>query len=185
MLIEPIGLTTTATCSNNENQDKKHRKTSHHGASRYRHNGPFHRSSLRSDVTGTGQHLIEHLGGQATGEGVLLTYMVGAQQHPSVSHFHFDAMAELWQSGDVVALGEMGLDYHYDFADRTKQGDVFAGQLRRAADFDKPIVIHCRDAMEDCVPILLDHGFADRRVVFHCFTARVGSRPPARSARWR
>ncbi len=98
----------------------------------------------------------------------------GAGFHPheadKVNAPDFDAMVELWQSGAVVALGEMGLDYHYDFADRTKQRDVFAGQLRRAADFDKPIVIHCREALEDCAAILLDHGFADRRVVFHCFT---------------
>lgn len=81
-----------------------------------------------------------------------------------------DAMTRLWHRPNVVALGEMGLDYHYDFVDRDKQRAVFAGQLARASGIDKPIVIHCREALADCAPMLLDHGFENRRVVFHCFT---------------
>lgn len=81
-----------------------------------------------------------------------------------------DEMANLWQRDCVVAAGEMGLDYHYDFADRSKQRQVFASQLERAATVEKPVVIHCRDAIDDGIRILEEHGMDGRRVVFHCFT---------------
>lgn len=98
----------------------------------------------------------------------------GAGFHPhhadKVASDDFAEMARLWQDERVVALGEMGLDYHYDFADRDNQKRVFARQLEMAASVQKAVVIHCREAFTDCVPMLLDHGFAGRRVVFHCFT---------------
>lgn len=82
----------------------------------------------------------------------------------------FDAMAALWDEPNVVALGEMGLDYHYDFAKRENQTRVLARQLGLAATRDKPVIIHGREAFDDVVAMLLDHGFENRRVVFHCFT---------------
>lgn len=114
---------------------------------------------------------------------------VGAGFHPheadKVDVEDLGQMFELWTHPKVVALGEMGLDYHYDFADRTKQREVFADQLARAIDFDKPIVIHCREALPDCVPILLGHGFANRRVVFHCFTGTAEEAAIIASHGWR
>lgn len=98
---------------------------------------------------------------------------VAAGFHPheaaKVTHDDVRAMAELWDKAGVVALGEMGLDYHYDFADRGVQRSVFARQLASAARRDRPLIIHCREAFGDTVSMLLDHGFAKRRVVFHCF----------------
>jgi len=79
-------------------------------------------------------------------------------------------MAQLWQNAGVVALGEMGLDYHYDFAERSVQRKVFVQQLEAARPIDKPVVIHCREALDDCAAMLVDRGFERRRVVFHCFT---------------
>jgi TatD DNase family protein len=83
------------------------------------------------------------------------------------------AMAQLWDDPRVVAFGEMGLDFHYNLAVREKQRMVFAGQLEIARDRHGPIIIHCREAFEDVVSMLLDHGFENRRVVFHCFTGMV------------
>lgn len=80
------------------------------------------------------------------------------------------AMAEHWGDKRVVAFGEMGLDYHYDFADRGNQKNVFARQLELARDRGKPLIIHCREALEEAIPMLVDNGFANRPVVFHCFT---------------
>lgn len=98
----------------------------------------------------------------------------GAGFHPhearKVVDADLSAMAEIWNLPSVVALGEMGLDYHYDFADREIQRSVFKAQLELARSHDKPVVIHSREAFPDTVSILLDHGFADRPVVFHCFT---------------
>ncbi len=68
----------------------------------------------------------------------------------------------------VVALGEMGLDYHYDRAGREQQRPVFELQLQLATDLSKPVVIHCREAVEDCLAIL--GNFPAVRADFHCFT---------------
>ncbi len=75
----------------------------------------------------------------------------------------------------VVAIGEIGLDYFYDNADRTVQRDVFRRQLQIAADLDKPVVIHSREADEDTIEIL--SGFEatlKRRGVIHSFTSGPG-----------
>lgn len=78
------------------------------------------------------------------------------------------ALAELEREPEVLALGEMGLDYHYDFAPRDRQAKVFTAQLELARRTGRPIVIHCREATDDCLGILA--GFAEVPAVFHCFT---------------
>lgn len=80
------------------------------------------------------------------------------------------AMAELWDDPCVVALGEMGLDYHHDFAAKNTQRSIFARQLELAAPRSKPLIIHCREAFVDTIPMLVEQGFEGRPVVFHCFT---------------
>jgi TatD DNase family protein len=76
----------------------------------------------------------------------------------------------------VVAIGETGLDYHYDFSPRDRQREVFERQLSLATEIGKPVVIHCREAHADVMAVLA--GFSGlRRVVFHCFT---GTRDEAR-----
>lgn len=95
------------------------------------------------------------------------------------------AMFELWDDPAVVGLGEMGLDYHYDFADRAVQRRVFSRQLEAARPRSQPVVIHCRDAFEDTVAMLADHGFGHRRVVFHCFTGTAGDALALQDHGWR
>mgnify|MGYP001386900451 CR=1 FL=1 len=70
----------------------------------------------------------------------------------------------------VVAIGEIGLDYHYDFAPREVQRDVFARQLDLAAARGLPVVMHCREAEEDLLAILRGHFDAAQTGVVHCFT---------------
>ena len=70
----------------------------------------------------------------------------------------------------VVAVGEMGLDYHYDFSERSVQRDVFARQLDLAARLDLPAIIHCREAEDDLARLLRDHFDRSRRAVIHCWT---------------
>ncbi len=80
-----------------------------------------------------------------------------------------DSLIEWAKRDHVRAVGEMGLDYHYDFADRAIQQRVFTRQLEIATVVQKPVVIHCREAFEDCLAIL--SKFPDLQgVVFHCFT---------------
>jgi len=81
--------------------------------------------------------------------------------------------------GDAVALGEIGLDYHYDFAPKDVQRDVFAAQVALAVEKDLPVVIHTREAMDDTVDVLREAGAGRVRGVIHCFT---GSSDDARRA---
>ena len=68
------------------------------------------------------------------------------------------------------AIGEIGLDYHYDFSPREVQHEVFRAQIRLALDRDLPIVIHTREAEDDTLRILHEEGQGRLRGVFHCFT---------------
>ena len=68
------------------------------------------------------------------------------------------------------AVGEIGLDYHYDFAPRDVQREVFRRQVRAARDLERPVVIHTREADEDTFAILEDEGAPPPGGVFHCFT---------------
>ena len=72
------------------------------------------------------------------------------------------------------AIGEIGLDYHYDFAPRELQQTVFARQVALARERDLPVVIHTREADDDTVRILRAEGHGTLRGVFHCFTGDVG-----------
>jgi TatD DNase family protein len=68
------------------------------------------------------------------------------------------------------AVGEIGLDYHYDFAPRRDQHAVFRAQIRLARRLDLPIVIHTRDAEEDTLTILREEAGDAVHGVMHCFT---------------
>ena len=68
------------------------------------------------------------------------------------------------------AIGEIGLDYHYDFSPPDVQHAVFRAQIKLALDRDLPIVIHTREAEDDTLRILSEEGQGRLRGVFHCFT---------------
>ena len=76
--------------------------------------------------------------------------------------------AQLARTPGARAIGEIGLDYHYDFAPRDVQQQVFRAQVALARELDLPVVIHTREADEDTIRILGDAG--EVRGVLHCFT---------------
>ena len=98
--------------------------------------------------------------------------------HPHQAH----QFADDWQRAASVvrdqlaampaarAVGEIGLDYHYDFSPRAVQQAVFRAQVRLARDTNRPIVVHTREADEDTLAILRDEGGGEVRGVLHCFT---------------
>ncbi len=67
----------------------------------------------------------------------------------------------------VLAIGEIGLDYHYDFSPRAVQREVFARQFALAKEMRKPVVIHTREAWEDTLAHLVDLPYGG---IIHCFT---------------
>jgi TatD DNase family protein len=77
----------------------------------------------------------------------------------------------------ACAIGEIGLDYHYDFSPREAQRAVFREQVRLARDLHLPIVIHTREAEDDTFEILREERADEIGGVFHCFT---GDREMAR-----
>jgi TatD DNase family protein len=80
----------------------------------------------------------------------------------------FARLRELLSHPRVVAIGEIGLDYHYDFSPREIQRDVFIAQMQIAIEADKPIVIHTREAWQDTIELIRDHGI--RAGIMHCFS---------------
>ena len=87
---------------------------------------------------------------------------------------HYRRLSELLKHSKVVALGEIGLDYHYDFAPREAQKMAFVEQMAVARDARKPIVIHTREAWDDTLALLEKHwrptGLGG---IMHCFSGGV------------
>jgi len=82
-------------------------------------------------------------------------------------------LKELARGERVVAMGETGLDYHYDFSPRPDQRRVFAAQLKIAREMNLPVIIHCREAFDETMDILDQFIRLEGRlkgVVFHCFS---------------
>ncbi len=101
---------------------------------------------------------------------------VGVHPHDAAvaTEEHFARLDELGRHPRVIAWGEMGLDYHYDHSPREVQQQVFRRQLQQARAAKRPIVIHCRDAWDDCLKILEDDWrSAGVGGIFHCFTATL------------
>ena len=79
-------------------------------------------------------------------------------------------LRRLAQNVNVVAIGETGLDFHYNFSKQPDQLRVFAAQLKLATELNLPVVVHSRNAFEETMDILEQHGSGLKGVVFHCFS---------------
>jgi TatD DNase family protein len=95
---------------------------------------------------------------------------VGVHPHEAASAApdFIDALRSLARHPKVRAIGECGLDYYYDHSPRDVQQGVFRAQIVLARELSMPLVIHVRDAWEDCLRILDDERA--ERVLIHCFT---------------
>lgn len=89
--------------------------------------------------------------------------------HPHDALHGLDGLRDLLSAPGCVAVGECGLDYHYDNSPRDVQRAVFAEQIGWAHEFDLALVIHTREAWADTFDILDAIGVPER-TVFHCFT---------------
>jgi TatD DNase family protein len=89
--------------------------------------------------------------------------------HPHEARHGLDGVVDLLGRDGVVAVGECGLDYHYDHSPRPVQRAMFAAQIALAHERELALVIHTREAWDDTFAILDAEG-VPTRTVFHCFT---------------
>ncbi|MBR5479600.1 MAG: TatD family hydrolase [Clostridia bacterium] len=98
---------------------------------------------------------------------------VGVHPHNAeeVPDDYLDTLRKMSKHDKIKAIGEIGLDYYYDFSPRDVQKKIFTEQLHLARELNLPVIIHDRDAHEDCLNILRD--FTDLKVVYHCYSGSL------------
>lgn len=93
--------------------------------------------------------------------------------HPHNAAYYDDALEarlrERLHDENVSAVGEIGLDYHYDLSPREVQRDVFRAQIRLAKEAGLPVCLHMREAHDDGFAILAEEGFPEAGTLLHCF----------------
>jgi TatD DNase family protein len=82
----------------------------------------------------------------------------------------YDELAGLAHDGRIVAIGEVGLDFHYDHSPRPVQRESFRRQVRLARELRLPVIVHTREADLETATILEEEGAAEVGGVIHCFT---------------
>jgi len=92
--------------------------------------------------------------------------------HPHEARHGVESVADLFATAGIVAVGECGLDFHYDHSPRDAQRTAFAEQIAVAHERSLPLVIHTREAWDETFEIL-DREGVPVRTIFHCFTGGV------------
>jgi TatD DNase family protein len=97
---------------------------------------------------------------------------VGIHPHDAASWSEaaHDELRALASQPGVVAVGEIGLDYHYDHSPREVQRQVFARLVGLARELKRPIVVHTREAAADTLAVLQSEGARDVGGIIHCFS---------------
>jgi len=126
--------------------------------------------------SGTGPHHLRAGLEMAEGREDWVFPTIGIHPHEAqlATEEHFAQLDQLATNPSVVAVGEIGLDYHYDHSPRDVQRTVFLRQLELARRSGLPVVIHCREAWPDCLDILAQHwkgvGLGG---ILHCFSGSL------------
>jgi TatD DNase family protein len=101
---------------------------------------------------------------------------IGIHPHEAaqVTQAHLDELARLSKHPKVIAWGEIGLDYYYDHSPRAVQEKVFRQQMELAQAAKLPIIIHCRDAWQDCLRVL-EEAWRPTGLggILHCFSSTL------------
>ena len=103
-----------------------------------------------------------------------LGFPASAGVHPHEAKLATDAVYDelrgLARERRIVAIGEIGLDFHYDHSPREVQREVFRRQVRLAREVGLPVIIHTREADDETAALLEEEGAAEVGGVIHCFT---------------
>ena len=115
--------------------------------------------------------------------------------HPHNAKYYDDGLEadlrRMLKDPRVAALGEIGLDYHYDFSPRDDQREAFRRQLRLAKEAGLPVALHLREAHDEALAIMREEGFPEAGTLLHCFNldwatlGTVGGRGVLRGVRRR
>jgi TatD DNase family protein len=97
---------------------------------------------------------------------------VGIHPHyaKSINAQSIVALKQIAQNEKVVAVGETGLDFHYNFSAHTDQQRLFVEHLNLARELNLPVIIHSREAFDETIDILDRYASDLRKIVFHCFS---------------
>lgn len=106
-------------------------------------------------------------------ENMFATVAIHPHEAKSADASAISKLKELSQNKKVVAIGETGLDFHYEYSTRQQQRDSFIKHLELAAELNLPVVIHSREAFDETMEILEKHRGKLKGVVFHCFSGSV------------
>jgi TatD DNase family protein len=108
----------------------------------------------------------------ATGDPCFFAATTGIHPHECarVPEDDWRAMEEAARDPRIVAVGETGLDFHYDLSPRDAQEASFRRSIRAARAAGKPVVVHVREADDACLRVLKEEGVPEAGGVIHCFT---------------
>lgn len=114
-------------------------------------------------------HTSQRALGAATGRAGVYA-AAGVHPHDAAAFTDPGPLLEMYADPKVVAVGEIGLDYHYEHSPRERQREVFRQFLAIAAEQDLPAIIHCREAFDECLAILDDTLAPGQPFEIHSFT---------------
>lgn len=102
-------------------------------------------------------------------------FTVGVHPHEAekASIDYLDKLKSLSEHSKCVAIGEIGLDFYYDFSPRDVQKKVFIEQIELALELKKPIVVHDREAHKDTLDIIKQYANKDIKILLHCYSGSL------------
>lgn len=128
-------------------------------------------------IGASGRFDANHTAVALAAQHAMLSATVGVHPHEaaSVTDDTIDQLAALAAAPQVVAIGETGLDYHYEHSPRPAQRAAFARFIHLARRLGLPIVVHLREADDDAVAVMRAEGAAEAGGVIHCFSGDAAS----------
>jgi TatD DNase family protein len=102
-------------------------------------------------------------------DNIYISYGIHPHEAEKAAEADFEKLEVLLKDDKTVAVGEIGLDYHYDFSPRKTQREVFARQIEIAVKHNKPLIIHCRSAYEEMITMLKNYNNLPKGVI-HCYS---------------